>query len=91
MSWTIRGRGGRLRCGARTVASLTTWSAEQQENGRFRLAADVAEKDPYWFDNYDPAKLTAELTLATTDWRGHATIVSAEPLIAEIWRDDAED
>ena len=80
-----------MRCGARTVATLERWTADQQENGRFRLAVDQAERDPYWFENYDPERLVAELHLSKTDWRGRAQIVSTDPLVAEIWRDDDEE
>lgn len=90
-SWAIRGHGGRLRCGARTVATLGKWSADQQENGRFRLIVDSTKRDPYWWDNHDPDRLVIELTLAKTDQRFRAALVSAEPFVAEIWSTDAEE
>lgn len=91
MSWVIKGRGGRLRAGARLVAQLGAWTATQDGAGRFRLAVDEAERDPIGWDNHDPERLTAELRLKTTDWRGHAKMISTDPLVAEIWRLDDED
>lgn len=89
MAWVIRGNGGRLRCGARRVAALGSWEATANGTpGHFRLTASDAERDPIGWDNHDPAKLVAELRLKTTDWRGRAAIVSADPLVVDIWRDD---
>jgi hypothetical protein len=90
-SWIIKGRGGRLRCGARHVAQLGKWEAAAQPDGHFRLTVADAERDPIGWDNHDPERLIAELRLKTSDWRGRARIVSADPLVADIWRDDAGD
>ena len=90
MAWTIKGLGGRLRAGARSVAALGPWEATQEAGGLYRLTAPNAEHDPIGWDNHDPERLTVELKLKTTDFRGRARIVSAEPLVAEIWRDDGE-
>lgn len=90
MTWTIKGRGGRLRAGARSVAALGPWEAVQDADGHYRLTAPNAEHDPIGWENHDPERLTVELTLKTADFRGRARIVSADPLVADIWRDDGE-
>lgn len=87
MGWQIKGRGGRLRAGARTVAVLGKWEATTGEGGHFNLAVAEAERDPIGWDAYDPARLVVELNLRTTDWRGRARITSGDPLVVDIWRD----
>lgn len=91
-TFVIHGTGGRLRCGARTAATLKAWRADSLGGNRFRVSVDAADRDPYWWDNYDPSKLTAELTIGNTSTRFIATIVSTDPIVLELMRrDDAED
>lgn len=66
---------------------LGAWSADRAEGEHYRLTVTDAQRDPIGWDNHDPAKLIAELTLRTADWRGRAAIISADPLVVDIWRD----
>ena len=87
-SWAIRGTGGRLRAGARVVATLRAWRAEQVGGGRFHVTPTEFDRDPLGWDNHDPAKLVVELQLRTADYRAPARIISTEPFIIETWREE---
>jgi hypothetical protein len=72
------------------VAVIDRWSAEEQISGRYRLALPDAERDPVYWPGRDPERLVAELELATTSFRGRAAVVTEEPLVIDVWRDDGE-
>jgi hypothetical protein len=79
-SFKMRGSGGRLLCGSRTVAEFGAWHAGSHD-GKLRVSAPAFEPDPYWYDHHDASRLVAELEVGKGTWQGRAEIVAKEPLM----------
>ena len=83
--FAMRGRGGELRHGHRTVSDLGTWTASIQEasDDQVTLRLNVTKHTPdgYWFEHAPAGRLYLEIPLGRRQMGGAAKIVSRTPAL----------
>jgi len=83
--FAMRGRGGELRHGHRTISDLGSWTASVQEvsedERRITLRLSVKQHDPdgYWFEHAPENRLYLEIPIGRRQMGGAAKIVSRKP------------
>lgn len=82
---TVRGQGGELRYGFKTVTELGRWEANirgTSEDGRtlkLQLVVRSHEADPFWIEHAPADEIELEMALGRRTLRGPATITAHEP------------
>ena len=84
MGFVIRGRFGRLRSGARTVAELDGWEAEPTGEATLRVRAKDCRPDGFWWEHRNAGRLALDLDFGRDGLRGPAVIESDDPLIVVV-------
>lgn len=81
---TYRGKSGRLRSGGRVIADLAAWTAEPSGESGLRVRAGECERDAFWWEHRDAARLVLDLDYGRAGLRGPAAIESDDPLVVVV-------
>jgi hypothetical protein len=87
--FALRGKGGELRHGHRTVSDLGGWTATVQQvsedDQRVTLRLDVRQHEPdtFWFEHAPESRLWLEIPLGRRAMGGLARILSRTPFVIE--------
>lgn len=81
----VRGRGGELRCGFRTMTELGRWAADiknTSEDGKtmtIRLMVRDHDPDPFWMEHAAADEVVLDMRFGSREMSGPAKVVGQFP------------